>query len=55
MNILSTGGSNLDYTHTTESRYKMIKSHSKPILVTSITNNKMTKYSSIKEAGLHWY
>jgi hypothetical protein len=34
------------------SQDKMRKSHSKTIMVTNITNNKMTKYSSIKEAAL---
>lgn len=35
-----------------ETRNKMSKSHSKAILVTNITNNKTTMYSSIKEAAL---
>jgi len=35
-----------------ETREKMSKSHSKAIMVTNITNNQMTKYSSIKEAAL---
>ena len=30
----------------------MSKSHSKAIMVTNITNNKMTMFSSIKEAAL---
>lgn len=35
-----------------ETREKMSKSYSKAIMVTNITNNKMTMYSSIKEAAL---
>jgi group I intron endonuclease len=35
-----------------ETREKMSKSHSKAIMVTNITNNQITMYSSIKEAAL---
>lgn len=34
-----------------ETREKRSKSHSKAIMVTNITNNQMTMYSSIKEAA----
>jgi hypothetical protein len=35
-----------------EIREKMRKSHSKATMMTNITNNQMTMYSSIKEAAL---